>query len=151
MNGLARSLVFAWLAIGGVAVAGIRSEANAESDRGAVRVVAERTAEGPLQGWVARAQDNVCGLRDPRQLSNPALVDFRQLMEETEEMRRLRRDRIDPNSPQGVQLRDAARSKVAAACEAVMAEQGHCSIWTAIRHSDGRQIADVTVLVRNRM
>ncbi|MBI1381449.1 MAG: hypothetical protein GC161_10225 [Planctomycetaceae bacterium] len=103
------------------------------------------------QGWITRGQDNVCGLRDARQLSNPAKVDFPALLEETDEMKRLRKERIDPNSPQGIQLRDAARSKVANACEAIMQDQGHCSIWSSIRHSDGRAVTDVTDLVRQKM
>ena len=102
-------------------------------------------------GWQARAEDNICGLRDPRQVSNPARVDFRRLMDSTPEMQRLRRDRIDPNSAEGIQLTEAARSRVAEACELVMAEAGHCSVWKAIRHADGREVPEVTEAVRERL
>ncbi len=121
------------------------------AERGAVTAAAPEQGTAQQQGWITRAQDNVCGLRDARQLSNPAQVDFNALLEDTDEMKRLRRERIDPKSPQGIQLRDAARSKVATACESVMQSQGHCSVWSSIRHSDGRNVPDVTDLVRQQM
>ena len=126
------------------------ASSSADAAHGTV-LAAAVDASAQIQGWITRGQDNVCGLRDARQLSNPAKVDFPALLEETDEMKRLRKERIDPNSPQGIQLRDAARSKVANACEAIMQDQGHCSIWSSIRHSDGRAVTDVTDLVRQKM
>ena len=95
-------------------------------------------------GWVTRPEDNLVGLRDPAQLSNPARVDFTRLFEATAEMQQLRRDRIDPDSPQGIQLKNRARNRVAGACGRVMEQRGYCSIWKAISHSDGRSVPDVT-------
>ena len=112
---------------------------------------AERPTEAPpdpssavRNGWVARPEDNLVGLRDPAQLSSPARVDFTSLFEATAEMQQLRRERIDPESPQGIQLKTRARNRVASACERVMEQRGHCSIWKAISHSDGRSVPDVT-------
>jgi hypothetical protein len=114
-------------------------------------VLVGRSAEAPGEldsavgnGWVARPEDNLVGLRDPAQLSNPARVDFTRLFEATAEMQQLRRDRIDPDSPQGIQLKTRARNRVAGACGRVMEQRGYCSIWKAISHSDGRSVPDVT-------
>lgn len=103
--------------------------------------------EGTVAGWQANASDNIVGLRDPRTLSNPAKVDYDALLEKTDEMKRIKRDRIDPNSPQGVQLKNRARQRVADACERVMRDNGHCSVWKNIRHSDGRSVTDATASV----
>lgn len=106
---------------------------------------APRPPEVPARnGWVTRPEDNLVGLRDPAQLSNPARVDFTRLFEATAEMQQLRRDRIDPDSPQGIQLKNRARNRVAGACGRVMEQRGYCSIWKAISHSDGRSVPDVT-------
>ncbi len=143
---VAASLLAALLSTQGVGVEVSRGETPAALDTPA------SVEQAPaLQGWIARTQDNVCGLSNPRQLSSPSQVDFPSLLADTEEMRRMRRDRIDPNSPQGIQLHNAARSRVAGACEAVMTEQGHCSVWKAIRHSDGRPVPDLTEMVRQRL
>ncbi len=95
-------------------------------------------------GWQANESDNIVGLRDPRTLSNPAKVDYDALLEKTDEMKRIKRDRIDPNSPQGVQLKNRARQRVADACERVMRDNGHCSVWKEISHTDGRSVTDAT-------
>ena len=113
--------------------------------------VARAAVQAASTGWQARAEDNICGLRDPRQVSSPAKVDFRRVMDATPEMQRLRRDRVDPNSAEGIQLTEAARSRVAEACELVMADSGHCSVWKTIRHTDGREVPDVTEAVRERL
>ncbi len=95
-------------------------------------------------GWQAREADNIVGLRDPRTLSNPVRVDYEDLLERTEEMKRIKRERIDPASPQGVQLKNRARQRVADACQQVMTERGYCSVWKQISHSDGRTVNNAT-------
>lgn len=101
-----------------------------------------------LAGWVAKSQDNICGLSDARMISSPAKVQFDSLMKKTPEMKRLESQGIDPNSAEGIQLRQAARLKVTRACEQVRVQEGHCSVWRAIRHTGGKQATDITAKVR---
>ena len=119
---------------------------------GGVLVAHDQALEAPAAtGWVAREADNIVGLRDPRTLSNPVKVDYSSLLDETPEMKRIRRERIDPTSPQGIQLKNRARQRVADACEEVMQEQGYCSVWKAIRHTDGRSVTDATDAILQRL
>ncbi len=101
-----------------------------------------------VRGWKARAADNLAGLSEPRMLSNPAKVDHSSLMADTAEMKRMKRDRVDPSSAEGVQLKNAAATRVAAACGDAMRQLGHCSVWKAITHVDEREVPDLTEQVR---
>ena len=101
--------------------------------------------------WIAKTADNVCGINNPKRVSNPARVSFDQLLEATEEIKKLKRDKIDPDSPEGIQLRQKAKERVTKACEAIRKDRGHCGIWKAIRHKDGRQIPDVTSAVKSKL
>ena len=107
--------------------------------------------EAVVTGWRAQAEDNIVGLRDPKKLSNPALVDYSALMAATPEMKRIKREGIDESSPEGIQLKNRASSKVATACETVMNAGGHCSVWKTISHEDGRTITDLTTKVKRRL
>ncbi len=98
----------------------------------------------PAGEWIASSSDNICGLRDLGQLSNPARVDHPRLLKATPELKRLRDEKIDPNSPEGIQLREKAVDRVRAACEQVRRREGNCSVWRAIRNRDGRQVPDLT-------
>lgn len=102
-------------------------------------------------GWRAEAGDNIVGLRDPKKLSNPSLVDYPALMAATAEMKRIKREGIDESSPEGIQLKNRAAGKVATACETVMNAEGHCSVWKTISHEDGRTITDLTAKVKRRL
>lgn len=102
-------------------------------------------------GWVAKPSDNICGLSDTRTLSNPAVVKFDSLMQLTPEMKRLEEEGIDPSSPEGIQLRQAARKRVTRACEKARVELGHCSVWRNIRHSGGKRAAEITAAVRTKL
>jgi len=97
--------------------------------------------------WILRTSDNVCGLRDPNQLTYPAKIDFGACLDATPEMTRLRNRGIDPKSAEGIQLRSAAVTRLTDACEAVRTASGHCSVWKAIRHKDGRTIPDISTQV----
>jgi hypothetical protein len=101
--------------------------------------------------WLVNPADNICGLRDPKMLSNPVRVDFDSLLQATTEFEKMRRENIGSNSPEGIQLRQAAIDRVRRACEAVRVANGHCSVWKAIRHRDDRPVVDVTELVRGRL
>ena len=106
--------------------------------------------QGPLEAlavgrdWILKTADNICGLRDPNQLTHPAVIDFDACLDATPEMKRLRDQGIDPKSAEGIQLRSAAVTRLTNACESVRAANGHCSVWKEIRHKDGRAIPDVS-------
>ncbi len=102
-------------------------------------------------GWIVDRADNICGLDDPKMLSKPAKVDYDALLRATAEMKKIKDDKIDPNSPQGIQLRQAAATRVQTAAEKVRVANGHCSVWKTIRHQDGRAIPDITDAVKAQL
>jgi hypothetical protein len=95
-------------------------------------------------GWQVDKGDNICGLDDARQLSNPVMVDYDRLLAATPEMKRLKDEKIDPNSSEGIQLRQKAVDRIREKCEALRVQKGYCSVWKAIRHTDNRTVTDVT-------
>jgi hypothetical protein len=94
--------------------------------------------------WVLRTADNICGLRDANQLTRPGVIDFEACLAATPEMKRIASQGIDPRSAEGIQLRNAAVTRVTNAAEAVRAAGGYCSVWKEIRHKDGRAIDDLS-------
>jgi hypothetical protein len=101
--------------------------------------------------WIAKSSDNVCGLKEPSQVSNPAVVDWQALLDATPEVRKLRSEKISEDSPEGIQLLNEATNRVTQACESLRSSQGHCSVWKAIRHKDGRAVTDITDLVKAQL
>ena len=101
--------------------------------------------------WICKSSDNICGLRDKRTLSNPAKVDWDTLLAETPELEEIERKGIDPNSPEGIRLRQKGVERLTKACEAEREANSHCSVWKEISHKDGRTIPDLTELVRARL
>lgn len=112
---------------------------------------APASAETLNADWIVNTGDNVCGLRDPRMLSNPAKIDYDALLAATPEMQKIKRDGIDPSSAEGIQLKQQAIDRVTKACENVRVAQGHCSVWKTISHKDGRAITDITDLVKAKL
>lgn len=94
--------------------------------------------------WIVRTADNVCGLRDANQLTRPGLIDFEACLAATPEMKKIVSQGIDPKSAEGIQLRNAAVTRVTNAAEAVRASGGYCSVWKEVRHKDGRAIDDLS-------
>lgn len=97
--------------------------------------------------WILRAADNICGLRDSRQLTRPALIDFDACLKATPEMKKIESQGIDPKSAEGIQLRSRAVTRLTNAADSVRTANGHCSVWKTIRHKDGRAIDDLTAKV----
>jgi hypothetical protein len=48
-------------------------------------------------------------------------------------------------------LRQEAVNKVRDACEKIRLQEGHCSVWKTISHSDGRAVSDITDLVKAQL
>ncbi|MBI5431574.1 MAG: hypothetical protein HZA52_01955 [Planctomycetes bacterium] len=98
--------------------------------------------------WIIKAADNICGLKDASQLSNPAVVDYDALLAATPEMKSMRDQKIDANTPEGIRLTNAAVDRVTKACEEIRTQLGHCSVWKEVRHRDGRTLTDITSKVK---
>jgi hypothetical protein len=101
--------------------------------------------------WVVDRADNICGLDDAKMLSKPAKVDYDALLKATTEMKKIRDDKIDSSSPEGIRLRQAAVDRVRSAADKVRVAEGYCSVWKEIRHQDGRTIPDITDLVKAQL
>lgn len=132
-----------FIAIAAAALLSVPSAAPAPRtapDPGLPAVAAE-TAAGD---WIVDEQDNVCGLKDARQLRNPAAVDYDGLLSATAEVKEMKRRGIDKDSPEGQVLFNKAVDRVRSAASAVMRDQGYDSVWKTIRHRRGQQAPDVT-------
>lgn len=116
-----------------------------------VQVVTVAEAAVPGRDWILKSGDNICGLKEASQISSPAVVDWQALLDATPEMKKMRDQKIDANSPEGIQLTNDATNRVTQACESIRASQSHCSIWKTIRHKDGRAVTDVTDLVKAQL
>lgn len=102
---------------------------------------------GVLFAWIVDDADHICGIQIPSHISNPATIDFDRALKMTEEMKRMKREGINPNSARGKALKNAAQRRVRVAATTVKGNLGHCSIWKTIRHTDGRSVTDVTTEV----
>jgi hypothetical protein len=109
------------------------------------------TAIDAQQTWICDRSDNICGLDDPKMLSKPAKIDYEALLKATPEMKKIAADKIDPNSSEGINLKNRAADRVREKSEAVRAAQGYCSVWKTISHKDGRTIPDITDLVKAQL
>jgi len=119
--------------------------AGSESPQGSAATAIETP---PVAGWIVDRADNICGLDDAKMLSKPARVEYDSLLRATPQYKKIRDNKIDPNSPEGIQLRHEAVGKVRDACEKIRQQENYCSIWKSIKHSDGRAVAEVTDLVK---
>lgn len=110
-----------------------------------------REDDGRGTDYVVDKTDNICGLDTPRQLTNPALVDYDALLDATPEIRQMKREKISESSARGIQLRSAAEERVRKACQKIMDQEGHCSVWKVIKRRDGRKLPDITDLVKSEL
>ncbi len=105
----------------------------------------------PGVDWVVSSANNVCGVNDARQISNPAKVNYGSLLAATPEIKEMKRKGIDQESPEGQILHNKAVDRIRTAASNVMASQGHCSVWRKIRHKKGRAVADITAEVKKQL
>ncbi|MBK7875795.1 MAG: hypothetical protein IPJ77_08595 [Planctomycetes bacterium] len=101
--------------------------------------------------WICDRADNICGLDDSKMLSNPAKVDYDALLKATAEYKKIKDEKIDVNSAEGIQLRQKAAERVRDACEKVRTAKSYCSVWKTISHQDGRSIPDITDAVKDQL
>ncbi len=100
-------------------------------------------AVGPSM-WRAEARDNICGVSNPRHVTNPALVDYNEVLRATPEMKDLKSRDIDLRSAEGQILRQRAGDHVRRVGSKVMHETGDCGLWKAVSRRDGRVVRDST-------
>jgi hypothetical protein len=144
MNIRLRSMALVAALVVAATVAPIRAHANVLTS--IPTCVSELT-----QTWICDRSDNICGLDDVRMLSKPCKVDYDALLKATPEMKKITNDKIDPNSSEGINLRQKAVDRIRDKAEAVRVAQGYCSVWKAISHKDGRTIPDITDLVKAQL
>ncbi|MFM7281213.1 MAG: hypothetical protein ACKO32_05475 [Planctomycetia bacterium] len=148
MNALRTPLsLFALLALAAPMLAKSAAAASAACAEGQVLQVLDPQAKG----WNVDKADNICGLDDGKMLSKPAKVDFDALLKATPQWKKIQDEKIDPNSPEGIQLRQEAVNKVRDACDKIRIQDGYCSVWKTISHSDGRAVSDITDLVKAQL
>jgi hypothetical protein len=131
----------------------VNGSALSPAEHGAGEVPASEGCEGEGEGgvssgWIVNESDNVCGVRPARQVTNPASVRYDELLESTPEIQRMKRESIQRDSAQGQVLYAAAVDRVSKAAKRVMGAQAYCSVWKQIRHSDGRQVPDISIEVK---
>jgi hypothetical protein len=138
--------IAAFLFLSATTLAGGRpAEPTSQSGQTAQTVQTQLTA---AKDWIAKTTDNICGLKDTNQVSNPATVDFKACLDATPEMKKMKDEKIDASTPEGIKLTNAATNRVTQACETLRVANGYCSVWKTIKHKDGRTIADITELVK---
>ncbi|MFT5151968.1 MAG: hypothetical protein ACI841_001955 [Planctomycetota bacterium] len=101
--------------------------------------------------YVVDKTDSVCGLDSAKQLTNPAVVDYDKLLDATPEIREMKAEQISETSAKGIQLRTAAEARVRKACDAIMTDKSHCSVWKKIKRKDGKKIPDITKAVKKKI
>jgi hypothetical protein len=149
-----------------LATAGLLGSTSAASGAGRISTVtdpvlgAPKASQGSLLAsrddgrgtdYILDNRDSICGLADPRQLTRPARVDHGKLIALTSPMQRMKREKINPASAKGIQLRTEAAKMVSRACEKVRNDKKYCSVWKKIRSRDGKKIADITTLVKRQL
>lgn len=152
MNNSLRSM-----ALASVLVTAVTALTSASTDHSTALITrspagaAECLPADPQQTWICDRSDNICGLDDPRMLSKPSKVDYDALLKATPEMKKIANDKIDPNSSEGINLRQRAVDRIRDKSDAVRTAQGYCSVWKSIRHQDARTIPDITELVKAQL
>lgn len=94
--------------------------------------------------WVADEDDNICGIKDLKKISNPAKVDYDALWDATPQIKKMKEKKIDPESTEGKALRSEAKTLVTKTCELVRSSGGYCGVWKTIKNEDGRTVPDIT-------
>jgi hypothetical protein len=98
--------------------------------------------------WIVNKADNICGISSAKKISNPGVVDYDKLWAATPEIKKLKKDGIDPNSPEGKALRNQAKTRITKACHKVQGRKGRCSVWKKISHSGTKKATDITAAVK---
>ena len=94
-------------------------------------------------GWTATSKDSICGLKNVKTVSNPAVINWDSAIDETQEVKTINRKKISKTSPQGVILMQRAKDRVTKGSVSVMKSEGHDSVWKKITHKS-KKAPDIT-------
>lgn len=108
----------------------------------------EASAAVVADKWLAEEEDNICGIKDLKKVSNPAKVDYDALWDATPQIKKMADKKIDPESTEGKALRAQAKTLITKSAELVRDAKGHCGVWKRIRNEDGRDVPDLTKEVK---
>ena len=114
------------------------------NESGAPASVDQQQNGAPVEGWVVKKSNHICGLSDAKKLSNPATIAYQKCLEATAPWKEMVDEGFDEDSVEGKALRSKAVRVVAKAAKKVYKDLGHCSVWKKIKHSDGRDIVSIT-------
>jgi len=84
--------------------------------------------------WIATPADNICGIKKPEQVTQPGIISWQQALDATDEMKKIKREKIDKNSALGITLIEAATRKTRNACQKAMKDMNVDSVWKQISH-----------------
>ncbi len=98
--------------------------------------------------WIADKDDNICGISDVRKISSPGVVDYDKLWDATPEIKKLKKDGIDPNSAEGKALRNKAKTRITKSCQKIQDNKGLCGVWKKITHTGTKKATDITAAVK---
>jgi hypothetical protein len=101
--------------------------------------------------WLANEEDNICGIKDLKKVSNPAKVAYDELWEATPQIKKMKEKKIDPESTEGKALRSQAKTLITKTCESVRSSKSYCSVWKAIKNEDKRTVPDLTKDVKDKL
>jgi hypothetical protein len=141
-------LAISTLAAALVAVASSASQSAGAMNQASLRVDAFLPSTTESASWICDRADNICGLDDPRMLSKPAKIDYDLVLKATPEFKKMRDEKIDASSSEGIQLRQKGIDRVRERADSVRIAHGYCSVWKTIKHKDSREIPDVTEQVK---
>src|SRR5262245_56934532 len=99
---------------------------------------------------IASEEDNTCGIKELKKVSNPAKVDYDELWDATPQIKKMKEKKIDPESAEGKALRSQAKTLITKTCETVRDAKSYCGIWKTIKNEDKRTVPDVTKDVRDK-
>ena len=103
-------------------------------------------------GWVATPADNICGVKEPRMVKQPGVVNWRQLMDSSPEMTKIKKEGIKRDSAKGIQLTAEAETRCKKACVKQMQVAKVDSMWkniTHVRKAPWDQTHAVIALIKN--
>jgi len=84
--------------------------------------------------WIATPSDNICGIKKPEQVTQPGIISWQKALDATDEMKKIKREKIDKNSALGITLMEAATRKTRNACQKAMKDMNVDSVWKQISH-----------------
>jgi|TARA_Y100000034_G_scaffold133311_1_gene198435 hypothetical protein len=103
-----------------------------------------------LGSWVAQPEDNICGIKNVQNVSNPAVIDWSSAMNITKEIKTLKKHKIDRKSARGRLLIADATDKVARASNFIMNKIEVDSVWKKITHPTKKAL-NITQRVKDKI